>query len=152
MRDKLSVYAGDSDLVLELARAYDLYCYLGVLDSAIESYYINLAIEKYSEFLKLYPYHQEAMLEYGRVLLNAGKRNDAIEAFSQAAANSPDNPNPYIWLAEAYYESEDYEATTKVCQQLSSLARVPGNFKSVLNCWTSESVEQTNSTIEAKLI
>jgi len=144
VRDKLSVYARDSDLVLELARAYDLYCYLGVLDSAIESYYINLAIEKYSEFLKLYPDHHEAMLEYGRVLLNAGKRDKAIDALNQVVAKLPNDPNPYIWLAEAYYESEDYEATTKVCQKLSSLARVPGNFKSVLNCWTSESTEHIN--------
>src|SRR3990172_9133540 len=51
IRTKLAEKPTDSDIILELARIYDLYCYLDLLDQAVEKYYRALAIEQYRTFL-----------------------------------------------------------------------------------------------------
>jgi len=77
---KTQVYQNpDEDAVLELARAYDLYCYLGILDTVSEKHYQNLVLEQYESFLQNDSGHREANLEYGRILLNSGRTEDAIK-------------------------------------------------------------------------
>lgn len=124
------------EAVLELARAYDLYCYLGVLDAVSEKYYQNLSVEQYETFLQFDSGHREANLEYGRILLNAGKTKEAIKNLRLAWALAPEEINPQIWLAEAYYRSADYEEVRKICQKLAESVRLPENIKEVVNLWT----------------
>ena len=110
--NRLRIELGDKliepELILELARAYDLYCYLGVLDAAIEKYYRTLTLESYGTFLKLRPKHPSATFEYGRTLLHTGKRDEAIKYLQMAIEYNPGSSSPYLWLAEAKYESCDY--------------------------------------------
>ncbi len=121
--------------ILELARTYDLYCYLGVLDVAVNNHYQKLALVQYQIYLDYHPTDAEAVLEYGRILLSCGKFDEAIQTLIKAKDFSPHNPNPLIWLAEAYYESEDYLAVQGICQKLCSLQNLPENFKPVVNLW-----------------
>lgn len=121
--------------ILELARTYDLYCYLGVLDSVIEKYYQKLALEHYRKFLTHHPNHREASLEYGRILLNTGNVEEAIRNLRYAIELSPQNPNPRIWLAEAYYELGNYKAVRDVCYKLTEFERLPENIREIVNWW-----------------
>jgi len=126
------------DTVLELARAYDLYCYLGVLDTVSEKHYQNLALEQYETFLQMQAGHRKASLEYGRILLNAGRTEDAIKNLRLALALSPEDVNPQIWLAEAYYRSQDYDNVRKFCTQLADTKKLPENIQEVVDWWTTQ--------------
>ena len=128
----------DDDTVLELARAYDLYCYLGVLDTVSEKHYQNLALEQYETFLQKQAEHRTASLEYGRILLNAGRTEDAIKNLRLALALSPEDVNPQIWLAEAYYRSQDYDNVRKLCTKLADRKKLPENIQEVVDCWTTQ--------------
>jgi len=124
--------------VLELARVYDLYCYLGVLDTVSEKHYQNLALEQYETFLQIDSGHRVANLEYGRILLNSGRTEDAIKNLRLALALSPEDVNPQIWLAEAYYRSQDYDNVRKLCTKLADMKKLPGNIREVVDWWNSE--------------
>ncbi|MFQ5674381.1 MAG: tetratricopeptide repeat protein [bacterium] len=138
LRAELYRDSDNPDATLELARAYDLYCYLGVLDSVSERYYQGLTLEHYEKFLKIDPGHLEANLEYGRILLNAGKIDEAIKMLRLAQSLTPESINPQIWLAEAYYRAEDYQNVRKICQRLSSFEKVPSRVKEVVSWWIPE--------------
>ncbi|MCH8875034.1 tetratricopeptide repeat protein [candidate division KSB1 bacterium] len=128
----------DEENVLELARVYDLYCYLGVLDTVSEKHYQNLALEQYETFLQKQAEHRTASLEYGRILLNAGRTEDAIKNLRLALALSPEDVNPQIWLAEAYYRSQDYDNVRKLCTKLADRKKLPENIQEVVDCWTTQ--------------
>jgi tetratricopeptide (TPR) repeat protein len=128
----------DEENVLELARVYDLYCYLGVLDTVSEKHYQKLALEQYGSFLQMQAGHRTATLEYGRILLNAGRTEDAIKNLRLALALSPQDVNPQIWLAEAYYRSQDYDNVRKLCTKLADTKKLPENIQEVVDWWTTQ--------------
>lgn len=122
-------------LLLDLARTYDYYCYLGILDSVINDYYENLAIEHYKKFLEKDPTHAEASMEYGRKLLTGGQKEKAIQTLYEAINLSPNNPKPYLWLAEVFYEKTDYISVKKICRKLTGFENLPENCKEVVYWW-----------------
>ncbi len=128
----------DEDTVLELARVYDLYCYLGVLDTVSEKHYQKLALEQYRSFLQMQSGHRTANLEYGRILLNAGRTEDAIKTLRLALALAPQDVNPQIWLAEAYYRSQEYDNVRKICTNLADTKKLPENIQEVVDWWTTQ--------------
>ncbi len=128
----------DAESILELARVYDLYCYLGVLDTVSKKHYQNLTLEQYEVFLQIDSGHREANLEYGRILLNAGRTEDAIKNLRLALALSPQDVNPQIWLAEAYYRSQDYDNVRKLCSKLANRETLPENIKEIVDWWKRE--------------
>ncbi len=136
LRSKLGNNLNDPELMLELARIYDLYCYLGVLDEAINRYYRTLALDNYSTFLKLRPKHPEATFEYGRTLLHAGEKEKAIEYLSKAIQHNPASSSAYLWLAEAKYECHDYQAVTEICRKVDTFSDLPENFTATKELWT----------------
>ncbi len=137
IKQELKANPNNYELVLALARTYDLYCYLGILDPAVEDYYRGLAIEQYQRFMRHNPEHPEANLEYGRILLNARKYEEAIPVLKNAVALSPGNPSPLLWLAEAFYELTDYQAVRAVCAKLRRFDDVPRRFKDIAAWWES---------------
>lgn len=141
----------NSEAVLQLARVYDLYCYLGVLDPAVQEHYRFLALEQYETFLNIHPDHFEANLEYGRILLNAGRYGEAIERLQAASRIEPQDANPYIWLAEAYYETGNFPQVSQTCAKLSALHGLPQTFKPVVELWRgSTPVERTPKEVQEK--
>lgn len=128
----------DGPTILELARAYDSYCYLDVLDTVSQKHYQNLALEQYGAFLQIDSGHREANLEYGRILLNSGKTEDAIKNLRLALALSPEDVNPQIWLAEAYYRSQDYDNVRKLCTKLADTKKLPEDIREVVDWWTTQ--------------
>jgi len=139
----------NSDAILELARLYDLYCYLDVLDSAVQRYYQDLALEQYQTFFNFQPDHFDATLEHGRILLRAGKYQKAIDMLRHASKLQPDNPNPYIWLAEAHYDLGNYDAVSSICYKLRSLQKLPLNLEPVVEVWQENTL---NKSISKELI
>ena len=135
LRASLGRHRNDSGLVLELARTYDLYCYLGVLDDPITKYYRTLALEQYKEFLTVNPKHAQAAFEYGRTLLNSGQAELASLYLSKAIEYDPESTSPYIWLAEASYQKRDFASVTQICRQIETFQNLPEGFKSVTELW-----------------
>lgn len=133
-------------LILDLARTYDYYCYLGILDSVVNNYYENLAIEHYQKFLKKDPANAVATMEYGRNLLKSGQKEKAIQTLYKAINLSPNNPKPYLWLAEVFYEKTDYVSVKKICRKLTEFENLPENCKEVVYWWAlSELVSQNTN-------
>ncbi len=138
LRSALSKRPVNPELILDLARIYDLYCYLGVLDGPIAKYYRNLAMEQYKTFLVLRPKHAEATFEYGRILLHAGHTDEATKYLLKAIDYAPNNASPYIWLAEASYLKRDFPSVTELCNRVTHFRDLPYGFKPVTELWTSE--------------
>lgn len=135
IKNDLNETPDNLDAALELARSYDLYCHLGILDVAVENYYQRLALEEYRNFLRHRPDHPEANFEYGRILLKTRHEAEAVPILKKAVDLSPRNPSPRIWLAEAFYELGDYEAVMEVCQGLSKIDEIPVKFKEIVDWW-----------------
>ncbi len=125
----------DKNKRLQLARTYDLYCYLGVLDEDIRTHYNKLAITEYRSFLIASPKHPEAIFEYGRALLSSGDTEKATRVLGSAVSLAPENPSAHVWLAEAHYESGDYSSVVAVCRRVSSFANLPEALRPVVNWW-----------------
>ena len=135
LRRQLDRQPDDGAAMLELARSYDLHCHLGVLDKVVEAHYEKLAAEQYRNFIGLNPGHPEATFEFGRILLNSGKREEAIKIFREAIELAPLDPNPRIWLAEAYFESQNYAGVHRICENLSGSESLPQNLKETVTWW-----------------
>gem|GEM_PF-2186313 len=136
LRLSLSENRKEPEDVLELARTYDLYCYLGVLDVPITKYYRALALAQYKEFLTVKPKHGVAAFEYGRTLLNAAQPGLATHYLNKAIQYAPESPSPYIWLAEASYQRGDYDSVTQICRQVEKFQDLPEGLTSVTELWT----------------
>ena len=135
LRHELQQSSRDEQATLELARTYDVYCHLGILDADLQKYYRQLAIEKYQHFLAREPEHYAANLEYGRLLLNSGRPQEAIVVLARAATLAADDPNASIWLAEANYELGDFKAVSEVCKSLARIAPLPEDVRDLVSCW-----------------
>lgn len=138
IRNALGEDQTNPGLVLQLARSYDLYCYLGVLDEAITHYYRMQAAEQYKTFLVLRPKDPQATFEYGRVLLNSEQHDRAIEVLTEAIRLDPGNPNPHVWLAEAHYELGEYEKVATICRRINNYSNLPENVAPVTSWWAEE--------------
>lgn len=140
LREDLAQKSNDSETILELARTYDLYCFLKVLDEVVEKYYNALAIEQYRTFLIQRPKDPQATLEYGRTLLHSGDLEMATKVLKSAASLEPHNPNPHIWLAEAHFISKDYSEITQICDRIKDFSNLPAIAKPVMDLWTGQPV------------
>ncbi|MFQ5651600.1 MAG: tetratricopeptide repeat protein [bacterium] len=141
LRGRLADRASDSDSRLQLARMYDLYCYLGVLDEESQRYYNKLAVKEYRSFLIANPKHPQAVFEYGRSLLAAGDIEKAKRVLSTAVGLAGGNPSPHLWLAEAHYEAGEYGEAAAVCRRVHSFANLPENLRPVTSWWCEETSE-----------
>ncbi len=139
-RATVKIKPDDADAILGLARAYDLYCHLGVLDAAIKQHYYTLAIEQYETFLVCRPKHPQGIMEYGRALLNTGKVEKAVTVLQEAVALEPGNPKTHFWLAEAYYETHNFDEVKSICKRIHIYQNLPDNFTPVTGWWTEEEV------------
>jgi len=135
IRAQLSQDPENPDAILALARAYDLYCYLDVLDPAVLAHYRYLALEQYQTYFMFKPDDFEASVEYGRILVHSGKYQEAIDVLRHAAQLQPQSPSPYIWLAEAQYELGNYDEVSATCRKLTAHGDLPEHFRTVGELW-----------------
>lgn len=136
LRERLADKPTHMETVLELARTYDLYCYLDVLEPALESYYQELTIQQYEYLLRFHPEHPEANLEYGRILLNSGDNQKAIAVLTRIRNMAPDDINSRIWLAEAHYNGGDLANVRRICRELMDFESIPERIKDVVTLWS----------------
>ncbi len=57
-------------------------------------------------------YGYSYLMTSGKIYFDQGEYQKAIEKFKQAAASSPNDPKPYIWLGRCYTELKDYVKAT----------------------------------------
>lgn len=138
LRQKLAQKSSDAEMILELARIYDLYCFLNVLDEVVEKYYHALAIEQYRTYLIQRPKDPQATLEYGRTLLHHGDLEKATKVLQSASSLAPHNPNPYIWLAEAHFIAKEYSDIKQICNRIKDFSSLPEAAKPVMDLWVGE--------------
>ncbi len=149
LRATLKEEPDNHEVRLELGRAYDLYCHLGVRDTVVKNYYQKLALEQYQHFLRMRPGHPDATFEYGRILLGQGQTDQAIHVFQEATELAPKDPGPQVWLAEAYYEKEDYSAVYQICNHLYQKRVIPAHLKDVVEWWAAAQNPAQPATMQA---
>ncbi len=98
------------------------------VNKAIETYY---SLKKTSE--KEYSFENPSELNsLGYELLRAGKNSDAIEIFSLATKEFPDNPNPFDSLGEAYYTNKQFDLAIDSYKKAVSLGESTGSSKKMI--------------------
>lgn len=124
-----------SEVILELARAFDLYCHLGVLDDSLLRYYQNLGIKNFNTYCQLVPGDQYAAVEFGRLLLKADRQAEAEAVFQRLIHDNPHDLNPRIWLAEVYYTLQNYRKVREMCVEIKAIGGVPDVYVETVNWW-----------------
>ncbi|KAA3620099.1 MAG: hypothetical protein DWQ05_05055 [Calditrichaeota bacterium] len=129
------------ELILELARSFDLYCHLGVLDDSLLSYYQNLGIESYMKYHKLVPDDATIDIELGRLLLKSRRYEEAESIFNGLVTKNPQDFNPKIWLAETYFAQGKYEHVKKTCHTINECGDLPEICAETVAWWTDLNLE-----------
>ena len=75
------------------------------------------AYEHYAKMLKLFPRDEDALINYGLLAARLGHPDEAVDAWERAARIDPDQPNPHLYLAEAFDQRGDHPAAARHWQQ-----------------------------------
>jgi tetratricopeptide (TPR) repeat protein len=131
LAERETTHAGAS---LGLGTAYMNYCYLGVLDESSTRRYSKLALKHFLRVLKVQPGNSALYLNLCKVCIHAREYRDALCYAEQFITLHPNDPNGYIWKAEAEYYLGDYEQVKEVCTKLMSLEH-PAYLNDVAGVW-----------------
>lgn len=74
------------------------------------------ALEKVNSYLTSNPKNAEAMFMRGVILVELGKRDDAIKAFTEITEKYPNLPEPYNNLAVLYADQGQYDKARKALE------------------------------------
>lgn len=100
---------GAGDVHLELARLYDHQAYSGLLDAARAGEARAKALESYRRHVELHPDDLDSVAALGRLLVRAGRDDDAVELLSRHTGPGHRNVSLWIWLAEALYRARRFD-------------------------------------------
>jgi tetratricopeptide (TPR) repeat protein len=80
--------------------------------------------------LSLRPAHTPSLILLGRVSLQRGRVDDALNAFMEAISRSPTDPEPYGYLVDAYLAQDELASAIEAAQKFDALtagrdARIP---------------------------
>jgi tetratricopeptide (TPR) repeat protein len=75
------------------------------------------AYAHYAKMLKLFPHDEDALINYGVLAARLGHPDEALNAWEKAAQLDPDQPNPHLYLAEAFDQRGDPVRATQHWQQ-----------------------------------
>lgn len=74
------------------------------------------ALERINSFLNANPKNAEAMFMRGVILVELGKRDDAIKSFTELTEKYPNMPEPYNNLAVMYADQGQYDKARKALE------------------------------------
>ncbi|HXW61779.1 MAG TPA: tetratricopeptide repeat protein [Candidatus Acidoferrales bacterium] len=75
------------------------------------------AYDHYAKMLKLFPRDEDALINYGLLAARLGHPGEAIDAWGRAVQFDPDQPNPHLYLAEAFDQRGDHLAAARHWQE-----------------------------------
>jgi tetratricopeptide (TPR) repeat protein len=82
----------------------------------------------YAKMLELFPRDTDALVNYGLLAARLGHPDVAIDAWGRAADTAPDQPNPHLYLAEAYDRRQEPASAARHWEAYLKLATAhPGD-------------------------
>lgn len=100
----------DPDVLLQLAQQTDNYAYSGILDGERLTEMVELTVFYYQEYLKLIPDDFKTRFVLGRLLLQTGKSEEALQHFwSCILEGGMDQLNVQVWLLQAFFQLGRFE-------------------------------------------
>jgi tetratricopeptide (TPR) repeat protein len=115
--------AGQRDAALDsLRRAAVLNSQNATLQQAyakalLESGRYQDAYDHYGTMLKKFPRNENALVNYGVLAARSGHPEAAIDSWQKAAQVDPDQPNPHLYLAEAFEQRGDVTGAARQWQE-----------------------------------
>ena len=97
------------------------------------------ALERVNTYLAANPKDAQAMFMKGIILVESGKRNDAIKAFTDLTSKYPNLPEPYNNLAVLYADAGEYDKAKKSLETAikthPSYATAHENLGDIMRVW-----------------
>jgi tetratricopeptide (TPR) repeat protein len=136
----------DFSILKAMAKHYDDYGYMGLLDADREKECRDKAVACYRQYLELNPEDKEALFAIGRILVRGGKYEDALKWFdSIRAEDSSIESDP--WYIECLFHCHRFETLRRLINKnwmrIQENANLPVEILDALRLWAAEGVEGT---------
>ena len=139
-----------SEEALETAQAYYDYAYYGLAEHLDKDTYLAQALE-YVQSAWEEGHDPDALLLWGRILLQVGDSEAAVEMFDRYLTCESRDARGYLWRAEANYKEGNYRAVRSDCTRAKELGYVPEVTRGAVEMWAAEldtTEESEGKTIE----
>lgn len=133
---------------LETAQAYFDYAYYGLAGDLDKATYLRQALE-YVRTAWEQGHNPDAQLLWGKILLQLGDNEEAVDMFSRYLACEPYDVRGYLWRAEAHFRQGDYRAVRRDCERANGSGQVPEVTRGAVDMWVSN-LEATENSESAK--
>jgi hypothetical protein len=127
-----------------VARQFHEYGYMGLAEGALQEYYLESAIRCFQRSLEIDPNQPTVRVELVRYYLEAGRLDEALEQFEEAAVGGYSSPKGYFYLAEIYYRQRRWRDVVKICTWLNG-QKVPEIRLQEICAFWSEACEPTSA-------
>ena len=71
------------------------------------------AYDHYAKMLAMFPRDPDALVNYGLLAVRLGHPDDAIDSWEKAVDADPGQPNPHLYLAEAFEQRREFAAAAR---------------------------------------
>jgi hypothetical protein len=133
------------ETILQLAAAYEEFCFSGVVDRFTEQEIRQKAIEYYGIFVEKHPRQREVKRVYGRLLYRDKQWQQAYDLFyTLYNGEGRSFPNEMTWLIECAYKLGKFETVRELATELlrtPESEELPLEIKEILNLWVPEKSE-----------
>jgi len=75
------------------------------------------AYDHYAKMLRLFPRDPDALINYGLLAARLGHPDEAIDSWQKALAADPNQPNPHLYLAQAFDQRGDLASAARQWQE-----------------------------------
>jgi polysaccharide biosynthesis protein PelE len=131
------------ELLLESARHYDDYAFIGLLDLLREQDNRARALRLYIEYLRQVPADEQARLSVGRILMRQGEYRQAANWFEECNSAGLASPQVALWQMEALARLGRYSDVRKLAREhrreLADDTEYPAEIVGAVRLWSGES-------------
>lgn len=119
---------------LETAHAYFDYAYYGLAEDLDKATYLKHATE-YVRSAWERGHDPDALLLWGRILLQCGDLEVACDMFSRYLSCEPHDVRGYLWRAEAHFQMGQYRAVRRDCSRAAQYEDLPEVASGAVEMW-----------------
>jgi tetratricopeptide (TPR) repeat protein len=136
----------NKEILLAQANHYDNYAFTGLLDPMREEENREIALQKYQDYLQVYPNNEQVRVAIGRMLLRARYMKRAKEWFNATMAQGIVSGRIVFWYMECLFELGEYEELRSLASAhreiLLKVHRHSPAIMETVQLWAGETKEQ----------
>ena len=135
LKEEISYHPDSLNYNLMLGKEYFRFARSGLADKTSERYYYEQAEKCLKKAYSLDKGNIDTALEYGKVLIQLGQCEQALNCFDEAYHIDNENWQVLIWRCEAFYHLGKLKEIQSDCVKLKKLNPPWGTITNITNYW-----------------